>query len=58
MILKQRILNLSKAALFTIVGSVSIFRVFIKMCHSLWGKKKNQTQKNFPSGRRAPYVRH
>lgn len=29
-VLKQRMLTLAKAALFTIVGSVSIFRVFIR----------------------------
>lgn len=39
-------MTLSKAALFTVVGSVSVFSIFIKMYHSLVGKKEQNTKES------------
>lgn len=44
----------------TIVGSVSVFSVFIQMCHSLSSRergRKNRTWRNFPNGCKPLFVR-
>lgn len=50
-------MTLPKAALFTVVGSVSVFSIFIKMYHSLVGKKEQNTEE-FPNGCIVPHVKH